>query len=90
MKATYEQRFYSFGIYSFKLETNTKRKILKLNIFYLVEKIVRFHLDCRPQFSIVYLKSEGCSQWGPCIGINGQFAVCFSKLLAFLQYNISV
>ena len=59
-------------VYSFNLETNTKRKILKLNIFYLVEKIVRFHVDCRQQFSIVYLKSEGCSQWGPCIGINGQ------------------
>ena len=76
-------------VYSFKLEKNTKRKILKLNIFYLVEKIVRFHVDCRPQFSIVYLKSEGCSQWGPCIGINGRFAVCFSKLLVFFQYNIS-
>ena len=30
-----------------KLEKNTKRKIIKLNIFYLVEKIVRFHVDCR-------------------------------------------
>ena len=49
-------------VYSFKLEKNTKRKILKLNIFYLVEKIVRFHVDCRPPLSIVYLKSEGCSQ----------------------------
>ena len=29
------------GFYSFKLETNTERKILKLNIFYLVEKIMR-------------------------------------------------
>ena len=45
-----------------KLEKNTKRKILKLNDFYLAEKIVRFQVDCRQQFSIVYLKSEGCSQ----------------------------
>ena len=29
------------GFYSFKLEEKTKRKILKLNIFYLVEKIMR-------------------------------------------------
>ena len=57
MKATCER-----GFYSFKLEKNTKRKILKLNDFYLVEKIVRFQVDRRPQFSIVYLKSEGCSQ----------------------------
>ena len=85
MKATCER-----GFYSFKLEKNSKRKILKLNDFYLVEKIVRFQVDCRPQFSIVYLKSEGCSQWSPCVGINGQLAVCFSKLLVFLQYNISV
>ena len=28
------------GFYSFKLEKNTKRKILKLNNFYLVEKIM--------------------------------------------------
>ena len=27
------------GFYSFKLEKNTKRKILKLRIFYLVEKM---------------------------------------------------
>ena len=32
------------------------RKILKLNIFHLVEKIVRFHVDCRPQIRIVYSK----------------------------------
>ena len=32
------------GFYSFKLEKNTKRKVLKLNTFYLVEKIVRFHV----------------------------------------------
>ena len=38
---------------------------------------MRFHVDSRPQ--IVYLKSQ-CSQWGPWIGINGQLAVCFSKL----------
>ena len=31
------------------------RKILKLNIFHLVEKIVRFHGDCRPQIRIAYL-----------------------------------
>ena len=31
------------------------RKILKLNIFHLVEKIVRFHVDGRPQIRIVYL-----------------------------------
>ena len=28
------------------------RKILKLNIFHLVEKIVRFHVDCGPQIRI--------------------------------------
>ena len=43
-------------VYSFELKKNTKRKILKLSFFYLVEKIVRFHVDCRPQFSIVYLR----------------------------------
>ena len=26
-----------------------------LNIFHLVEKTVRFHVDCRPQIRIVYL-----------------------------------
>ena len=30
------------------------------------------------------------SQWGPWIGINGQLAVCFSKPLGFIQYDISV
>ena len=57
MKAACERE-----LYSFKLEKNTNRRILKLNDFYLVEKIVRFQVDCRPQFSIVYLKPEGCSQ----------------------------
>ena len=75
--------------YSFKLEKNTKRKILTLNIFYLAEKIVRFLVDCRKQIRIVYLKSQ-CSQRGPWIGINGQLAVGFSKPLGFIQYNISV
>ena len=28
------------------------RKILKLNIFHRVEKIVRFHVDCGPQIRI--------------------------------------
>ena len=28
------------------------RKILKLNIFHLVQKIVRFHVDCGPQIRI--------------------------------------
>ena len=96
MKATCEREIFKLfqvtkckGCYSFKLEKNTKRKILKLNIFYLVEKIVRFHVDCRPQIRIVYLKPH-CSQWGSWIGINGQLAVCFSKRLGFIQYNISV
>ena len=40
------------GFYSFKLEKNTMRKILKLNIFHLVEKIVRFLVDCGPQIRI--------------------------------------
>ena len=31
------------------------RKILKLNIFHLVEKIVRFHVDCGPQIRIALL-----------------------------------
>ena len=96
MKATCEREIFKLfyvtkckGCYSFKLEKNSKRKILELNIFYLVKKIVRFHVDCKPQIRIVYLKSQ-CSQWGPWIGINGQLAVCFSTLLGFIQYNISV
>ena len=40
------------GFYSFKLEKNTVRKILKLNTFHLEEKIVRFHVDCGPQIRI--------------------------------------
>ena len=40
------------GFYSFKLEKNTMRKILKLNIFHLVEKIVRFLVDCGRQIRI--------------------------------------
>ena len=40
------------NFYSFKLEKNTMRKILKLKIFLLVEKIVRFLVDCGPQISI--------------------------------------
>ena len=51
--------------------------------------MVRFHVDCRPQIRIVRLRSQ-CSQRGPWIGINGQLAVCFSKLLVFIQYNSSV
>ena len=48
-----------------QLKEKTKRKILKLNIFYLVEKIVRFHVDCRPQIRIVYLLhfSQTCEFW---------------------------
>ena len=50
--------------YSFKLEKNTKRKILKLNIFYLV----RFHVDFRLQIRIVYflvqsVRSLDRDQW---------------------------
>ena len=63
MKATCEREIFKLfqvtkckGCYSLKLEKNTKRKILKLNILYLVEKIVRFHVDCRPQIRIVYSK----------------------------------
>ena len=33
-------------------EKNPRRKILKLNIFHLVEKKVRFHVDCGPQIRI--------------------------------------
>ena len=40
------------GFYSFKLEKNTVRKILKLNTFHLVEKILRFLVDCGPQIRI--------------------------------------
>ena len=32
------------------------RKILKLNIFHLVEKIVRFHVDCGPQILFVKIQ----------------------------------
>ena len=61
MKATCEREIFQLFksqnandvCYAFKLEKNTKGKILKLNIFYLVEKIVRFHVDCRPQIRIV-------------------------------------
>ena len=33
------------------------------------------------------LGSSQCNQWGAWIRINGQLAVCFSKLLVFIQYN---
>ena len=39
MKATQVTKYK--GCYSFKFEKNTKRKILKLNIFYNVEQIMR-------------------------------------------------
>ena len=59
MKATCEREIFKLfyvskckGFYSFKLKKYTMRKILKLNIFHLVEKIVRFHVDCGPQISI--------------------------------------
>ena len=65
MKATCEREIFKLfqvtkckGCYSLKLEKNTKRKILKLNILYLVEKIVRFHVNCRPQIRIVYIYSK--------------------------------
>ena len=51
MRATCEREIFKLfqvtkckGFYFFKLEKNTKRKVLKLNIFYLVEKIERFHV----------------------------------------------
>ena len=71
MKATCEQEIFKLfqvtkrkGCYSFKLEKNTKRKILKLNIFYLV----RFHVDFRLQIRIVYflvqsVRSLDRDQW---------------------------
>ena len=64
--------------------------LLRLNFLYLVEKIVGFHVDCRPQIRMVSVVKTQCSQWGPGIGINGQLAVCFGKLLGFIQNNISV
>ena len=48
MKATWEREIFKLfqvtkckGFFSFKLEKNTKKKILKLNIFYVVKKIMR-------------------------------------------------
>ena len=46
------------GFYSFKLEKNTMRKILKLNIFHLVEKIVRFFVDWGPQIRIALFTNK--------------------------------
>ena len=37
------------------------RNILKLNIFLLVEKIVRFHVDCGPQLGSHF--SQTCEFW---------------------------
>ena len=66
MKATYEREIFKLFLghkiqrmLFLQVRENNKRKILKLNIFYLVEKIVRFYVDCRPQISIVYSR---CSQ----------------------------
>ena len=47
------------------------------------------YVGCRPQIGIIYLKPQ-CNQRGPWIGIIWQLAVCFSKLLVFIQYNILV
>ena len=44
-------------------------------------KTVFMYVDCRPSQR---------NPSGPWIGINGQLAVCFSKLFVFIQYNISV
>ena len=59
MKATWEQEIFKLSFvtkckkyYSCKLEKNTKRKILKLHIFYLVEKLIRFHVDSRLQIRV--------------------------------------
>ena len=52
----------------------------------LTWKWFQFHVDCRPQIRIVSVYK--CNQ--PWIGINGQLADCFSKLLVLIRYNISV
>ena len=68
MNATCEREIFKLfyvskckGFYSFKLEKNTVRKILKLNTFHLVEKIVRFHVDCGPQLGSHF--SQTCEFW---------------------------
>ena len=62
MKATCEREIFKLflvtkwkGFYSFKLKKNSKRKILKLNIFYLVKNSADFYVDCRPQIRVRYL-----------------------------------
>ena len=37
---------------------------------------------------IDYLKCQ-CNQWGPWIGINGQLAVCISKVILLKQYIVT-
>ena len=53
-----------------------------------MEKNYAFSSDCRLQIRIDYLKSQ-CNQWGPRIGINGQLAVCISKVIIFKQYIVT-
>ena len=55
------------------LEKNTMRKILKLNIFHLVEKIVRFHVDCGPQIRGAFHSAQKSGNFGWFIKWNGPF-----------------
>ena len=87
MKATCEREIFKLfqvtkckACYSFKLEKNTKSKMLKLNLFYLVEKNSAF--SCRLQTA----NQDRLSQ----VSVQSLRTVCFSKLLGFIQYNISV
>ena len=48
-----------------------------------MKTVFKYTVDCK-------LGSSQCNQRGPWIEINGQLAVCFSKLLDFIQCNISV
>ena len=49
-------------IYSFKLRKNTKKN-LKTEYFYRVEKITRFHVDCRPRSR----QPNEPPLWGSCL-----------------------
>ena len=65
--------------------------MLKLNIFYVVKQNNAFNMKTVFMNTVDRkLGSSQCNQWGPWFGRNGQLAVCASKLLVFIQYNISV
>ena len=76
------------GFNSLKLQKNNEEKSYKLITLILWKKNYAFSSDCRLQIRINYLKSQ-CNQWGRLIGINGQLAVCISKVIIFKQYIVT-